>query len=173
MVTGERHLSGSFQPIDGDALEAPCTLPIAGRAGERSLQQEFPEAYEEILDILSRCRHAFRDELRVEFAVATKGVLVTNAFRPNFETRATISLSVSLAEEGIISREEALLRVDPKSLAELLHAKVDPGDKTAQVLSGVPASPGGATGRVRSRSVQQTRHERSGRVDKDRGGTGA
>lgn len=146
IISGDSQQTGFFVKIDNDNSKEPTRLPIIAAGNERSFQHEHPEAYAQIIDILRDCRHKFQDELRFEFAIRKGRVIITNAHRPTYEPKALVNLAVSLAEDGIISKNEALQRVPPNSLAELLHAKVSPAAGTIPILSGVRASPGGATG---------------------------
>lgn len=148
VITGQPGLVGNIRRLNSTAADDAHSMVIRDCASEGSFGHSYPEAFASLMETLGDLQRGFKDALTLEFALSDNGLLITNAVYPKLETKALISLCVSMAQEGTITREEALLRVDPKSLSELLHAKVDPGPDHIRAFTGVPASPGGAAGRL-------------------------
>ncbi|MCA0045214.1 putative PEP-binding protein [Celeribacter litoreus] len=122
-----------------------------------SLEDEQPELFAKVLEMTRLCRARLREEMQVEFTVANGKLSILDAVRVPRSTRAGLRAAVQLAEEGVISREEAICRVPARALTELLHQQVDPSAKRQVIAKGIAASPGGAVGRiVFSSSVAQT-----------------
>jgi pyruvate,orthophosphate dikinase len=93
-------------------------------------------------------RIRLREEMQVEFTIENGVVHILDGVRIQRSARAAVRIAVALAEEGIISREEALMRIEPRALNELLHRQVDPEAKRDVVGAGVAASPGAARGKL-------------------------
>ncbi|MDD9921676.1 MAG: PEP-utilizing enzyme, partial [Boseongicola sp.] len=113
-----------------------------------SLQDLCPDAFQQLVEFGERCRTRLREEMQIEFTIDGGTLSVLDAVRIPRTERAGVRIAVSLAEDGIISSDEAVLRVEPKGLSELLHSQVD-GDASRTVLArGIAASPGAAVGRL-------------------------
>ena len=94
------------------------------------------------------CRTRLREEMQIEFAIENGALKVLDAVRVARSSRAAVRIAVALAEDGVISREAAMLRVEPRALSELLHRQVDPGAVRDRFARGIAASPGAAMGRI-------------------------
>ncbi|MDV7145152.1 putative PEP-binding protein [Tropicimonas sp. TH_r6] len=150
-VTGAHQITGRYR------RKTPA-MRAMGRKGEElflaldprgtSMQDEAPELFDMIVDIADKCRHRLREEMEIKFTISEGQLRVLDAVRVQRGARANVNVAVALAEDGIISPREALLRVEPSSLTELLHTQVDPEAERDVILSGIAASPGGATGRL-------------------------
>ncbi|RYH08700.1 putative PEP-binding protein [Tropicimonas sp. IMCC6043] len=150
-VTGARHISGRYK-------RKSLAMRAMGRKGTEiflaadprgpSMEQAAPDLFAELAAIADRCRRRLREEMEIKFAVTEGRLQVLDAIRAPRSARANVTVAVDLAEDGIISREEALLRVEPGSLTELLHSQVDREAKREVLFRGIAASPGGATGRL-------------------------
>jgi pyruvate, orthophosphate dikinase len=86
--------------------------------------------------------------MQIEFTLQEGQLSILDAVRVQRSSRATVRIAVALAEEEIIPREEAVMRVAPSALSELLHRQVDPGAVRDRLVRGIAASPGAATGRI-------------------------
>ena len=86
--------------------------------------------------------------MQIEFTLDGGNLSVLDAVRIVRNERANMRIAVSLAEDGVISREEAVLRVQPRGLSEMLHRQVDPNAPRTVIAQGMAASPGAATGRL-------------------------
>ncbi|MFM7445516.1 MAG: PEP-utilizing enzyme, partial [Tabrizicola sp.] len=92
------------------------------------------------------CRARLREEMQVEFTIEDGRLAVLDAVKVQRSARAGLRIAVALAEDGIIPRDEAVLRVEPRALSELLHHQVDPRGARDVIARGIAASPGAATG---------------------------
>ena len=144
-ITG-RYLSHSQgrDALSGDAGAIYLTRDPRGP----SLEELAPEAFELIKEHATRMRVRLRAEMQVEFVLEDGNLHVLDGVRAARSSRAAVRIAVALADDGIISREEALMRVRPQSLNELLHRQVDPAAARDLIGQGIPASPGAATGKV-------------------------
>lgn len=113
-----------------------------------ALQDSSPGIYAELLSWGSTIRARLREEMEIEFTIEANTLKILDAVRVPRGARAAVRVAVDLAKAHIISRDEALLRVEPRALTELLHQQVDPCGKRDVIARGIAASPGAATGRV-------------------------
>ena len=100
--------------------------------------------YDERLPLYQR----LREEMQIEFVVADGVLSIIDAIRVQRSSRAAVRIAVALARDGIIPPDQALMRVQPRALAELLHHQVDPRAPRDLITRGMAASPGAATGRI-------------------------
>ena len=143
--TGEPEFFGEFLfNAAGEDVVAGIRTPLPVAA----LQERLPEAYQELFRIQAILEKHYRDMQDLEFTVQ-EGVLYMLQTRSGKRTgRAAVRIAVDMVNEGLISESEALMRVSPEHVEAFLHPMVDPEKKTEVVATGLPASPGGATGRV-------------------------
>ena len=148
MDTGAPRRRGRYVPqSQGFPAQLPASQPN-GLLGKRSLEARCPEILDRLNEIGSVCRAKLREEMQIEFTLQDGQLTILDAIRVQRSNRAAIRVSVDLAEAGVITREEAVLRVDPHALSELLHPQLDPKSKRDTILTGIAASPGAATGRI-------------------------
>ena len=93
-------------------------------------------------------RARLRDEMQVEFTIENGSLRILDAVRMRRSPRALVANVVALAQDGIITHEEALCRINPHALTELLHPQINPDAPRTQILQGLAASPGAASGRI-------------------------
>jgi pyruvate,orthophosphate dikinase len=113
-----------------------------------SLEERAPEAFAELIAIGDVCRRKLREEMMVEFTIESGTLWVLDAVRVPRASQAAVRIAVALASDKIIAREEAVMRIQPAALSELLHRQVDPSAKRDLIVKGIAASPGAATGRI-------------------------
>ncbi|KCV83283.1 pyruvate phosphate dikinase [Actibacterium atlanticum] len=113
-----------------------------------SLQDHCPEIYAELLKWGEVSRRRLREEMEIEFTIAGGQLAILDAVRVPRSSRAAVRVAVSLAEDSIIPREEALSRIEPRALTELLHSQVNPDGLRDVFARGIAASPGAATGKI-------------------------
>ncbi|SFG53171.1 putative PEP-binding protein [Sulfitobacter dubius] len=144
-ITG-RYLSQSQgrDALEGDAAAMYLTRDPRGP----SLEELVPDAFAELKDHAALMRKRLRAEMQVEFVIDQGKLHILDGVKVARSSRAAVRIAVALADEGIISREEALMRVQPRTLSELLHRQVDPSAKRDVIGRGIAASPGAATGRI-------------------------
>jgi pyruvate,orthophosphate dikinase len=156
-ASGTARLTGRFLPCaQGQDMAAGQRSPhFASRAEREAAGQVMPsleELHPEVITGLSaasdRLAQALGDRMRLGFTIENGQVWYLDATPARRSPRASIRIAVDLAEAGIISRERALLKVDPSALTETLHPQVDPGAARDVIAQGLAASPGAATGRI-------------------------
>ena len=113
-----------------------------------ALEDLAPETVTSLVRQGAACRAKLREEMQIEFTIEDGHLAVIDAVRVPRSARAGLRIAVALAEDGIISRDDALLRVEPRALTELLHPQVDPRLPRDVLARGIAASPGAATGRI-------------------------
>ena len=149
--TGARQITGRYQSQSQgrDALSGGSdALYLERDPRGLSLEELAPEAFAEIKAYTELMRHKLREEMQTEFTIENGKVWILDGLRVARNARAAVSIAVALAQDGIISREEALMRVEPRSLNELLHRQVDPDAPRDILARGIAASPGAASGRI-------------------------
>ncbi|MCX7559311.1 PEP-utilizing enzyme [Sulfitobacter sp. F26204] len=149
--TGEPQIKGRYlsQSQGRDAMEGDAAaLYLTRDPRGPSLEELAPEAFKELLAHTALMRRRLRAEMLVEFVIDAGKLHILDGMRVARSSRAAVRIAVALADEGIISREEALMRVEPRTLTELLHRQVDPRSKRDVIGRGIAASPGAATGKI-------------------------
>ena len=156
-VTGAPQITGRYlsQSQGRDALGAGAeALYLERDKRGKSLEELAPEAFAKLKETAALMREKLREEMQVEFVVQNGAIHILDGVRVPRSARATVRIAVQLAEEGIISQEEAVMRVEPNMLNELLHRQVAPNAKRDILGTGVAASPGAASGRLVFTSAQ-------------------
>lgn len=145
MIKG-RYLS---QSQGRDALEAGAqSLFLEKDPRGPSLEEQAPEAFAQLIEHAQLMRRRLREEMQVEFTIENGAVHILDGVRVQRSARAAVRIAVALAEDEIIPKQDALLRVEPRALNELLHRQVDPEADRDVVGKGVAASPGAASGKI-------------------------
>jgi pyruvate,orthophosphate dikinase len=124
---------------------------VAGtRTPERleSLQQKLPSVYDELFQTQALLEKHYRDMQDIEFTVQEGRFYMLQTRSGKRTGRASVKIAVDMVKEDLISEKEALMRVSPDHVESFLHPMIDPAAKRDIVASGLPASPGGATGQV-------------------------
>ena len=149
-VTGAPGVVGRYVPQSsgGVALRDPGALFLARDPRGPSLEARCPAALDALRAHGAACRARLREEMMIEFALTDGRLSVLDAVRVPRSSRASVRIAVALAEDAVISREEAICRIEPRALAELLHAQVDPREPREVLARGIAASPGAASGLV-------------------------
>ncbi|WP_284198575.1 PEP/pyruvate-binding domain-containing protein, partial [Azospirillum oryzae] len=136
---GEDVVSGTCDP---DPLSASQPNP------DRSMERRMPAVHAELCRVAERLEQAFGDMQDIEFTVDGGRLFILQSRSGKRSSEAAVRIAVDMAEEGIISRDEAVRRVDPQALDELLRPTLTPEALAAAIATGLPASPGAATGRA-------------------------
>ncbi|MGV6840454.1 MAG: putative PEP-binding protein [Planktomarina sp.] len=139
--TGAAEISGTYMR-GGDAL---C---IAKTAGQVSLEEAAPDVFAQLMAYGDLARTRLREEMEIEFTLQEGALAILDAVKITRSSRASVRIAVDLAKDGVISVDDALMRVQPKTLSELLHRQVMPDAKRTVLAHGIAASPGAAVGRV-------------------------
>ncbi len=155
--TGEARLYGEFlvnaQGEDVVAgIRTPQTLTKAAREemGETapSMEEALPEMFAQFQGVVERLERHYRDMQDIEFTVEQGALYMLQTRSGKRTAKAALKIAVELAAEGVISQDEAVQRIDPASLDQLLHPTIDPDAPREIIASGLPASPGAATGKA-------------------------
>ena len=114
----------------------------------RSLQEVAPDTVSALCAAGRLMRDRLREEMQIEFTLMNGQLSILDAVRCPRSGRAEVAIAVALAEDGIITRDEALMRIPPFTLNQLLHRQVGPGVARDVLTRGIAAAPGAATGKI-------------------------
>jgi len=143
--TGEKKLYGEYLTnAQGEDVVAGIRTPKP----IDELKEEMPQAYEELLRVSEILENHYRDMQDMEFTIE-KGKLYMLQTRSGKRTAAAaVKVAVDMVKEGLIKKEEAVLRISTEQIEQLLHKTIDPNAKYEPIAKGLPASPGAAVGKV-------------------------
>jgi pyruvate,orthophosphate dikinase len=113
-----------------------------------SLEELCPDAFADLVGYAREARRGLRDELQIEFTIEGGAPRILDAAPVARSSRAAVRVAVDLASDGVIPRDEAVMRIEPRALTELLHPQIDPEARRDRFARGIAASPGAATGRI-------------------------
>lgn len=144
-ATGDHQFFGEFLfNAAGEDVVAGIRTPQPVTA----LQQKLPEVYDELFTTQALLEKHYRDMQDIEFTVQEGRFYMLQTRSGKRTGRASIKIAVDMVNEQLISEKEALMRVSPEHVESFLHPMVDPDAKRDIIATGLPASPGGATGQV-------------------------
>ena len=133
-------------------IRTPQHLTNAGKQANKSalpaMEEVMPEVLTELYGVRRTLEDHYRDMQDIEFTVQRGKLWMLQTRSGKRTAQSALKIAVSLVEEGLITREEAIGRIDPASLDQLLHPTLDPKAKTTVLARGLPASPGAALGEV-------------------------
>lgn len=143
--TGEKKFYGEFlvnaQGEDVVAgIRTPQTISI--------LREIMPEAYKDLETIYNKLETYFKDMQDIEFTIEKNKLWMLQTRNGKRTAKAALQIACDMIDEKLISNEEALLRIDPGSLDQLLHPTLDPKAQKTVLAKGLPASPGGVCGQI-------------------------
>lgn len=143
--TGEHLFFGEYLfNAAGEDVVAGIRTPLQIEA----LNEQMPEVYKELFETQALLESHYRDMQDMEFTVQEGKFYMLQTRSGKRTGRASIKIAVDMVNEGLITESEALMRVSPEHVEAFLHPMIDPTAKTDIVASGLPASPGGATGAI-------------------------
>jgi pyruvate,orthophosphate dikinase len=143
--TGEKRFYGEFLVnAQGEDVVAGIRTPLE----IDEMAQQLPGAYAELIDTQERLEQHYRDMQDIEFTVERGKLYLLQTRTGKRTAAAAVRIAEEMVEEGLISRSEALQRVEPQQLDQLLHPIIDSSAKETPVAVGLPASPGAASGRA-------------------------
>jgi len=143
--TGEPVLFGEYLTnAQGEDVVAGTRTPFP----IQHMAEAMPDTYRQFLEIAHRLEAHYRDMQDLEFTIERGRLWMLQTRSGKRTGRSAIRIAVDLVDEGVISREEAVQRVAPEQLEQLLHPIVDPTARPTVLASGLPASPGAASGKV-------------------------
>jgi pyruvate,orthophosphate dikinase len=143
--TGEQGLYGEFLT---DAQGEDVVAGIRTPEPLAQMEKRLPDAYGDLLDTMRRLEEHFRDVQDIEFTVEEGSLFLLQTRSAKRTAAAALRSAVDMVEEGLISREEAVARIDPGQLDQLLHPMIDPKADYDVAARGLNASPGAASGQI-------------------------
>lgn len=155
--TGEKQLYGEFLVnAQGEDVVAGIRTPqniteaarIAAGSDKPSLQKLMPDAFQSFVTISDSLEKHYRDMQDLEFTIERGKLWMLQTRSGKRTAKAALKIAVEMARDGLITKEEAVARIDPASLDQLLHPTIDPKAARDVIGVGLPASPGAATGEI-------------------------
>lgn len=143
--TGEKRLYGEYLTnAQGEDVVAGIRTPqpIA------KLEEEMPDIFRQFCEIAKKLEMHYRNMQDIEFTIERGKLYMLQTRNGKRTAAAAVKVAIDLAEEGMISKEEALLLVEPESLHQLLHRQISPSAQVDVLTMGLPASPGAASGKI-------------------------
>ena len=144
---GENKLFGEFlMNAQGEDVVAGIRTPNT----IDKLKEIMPEAYNQFAEATQKLEHHYKDMQDIEFTIENKKLYLLQTRAGKRTAQAAVNVAVDLVDEGLIEKEEALLRIDPNQLNQLLHPTFDEKalNSAELIVKGLPASPGAASGKV-------------------------
>jgi pyruvate,orthophosphate dikinase len=143
--TGEQGLWGEFLTnAQGEDVVAGIRTPQP----LTEMRERLPDAFEQLVETMRRLEDRYRDMQDIEFTVEDGHLYLLQTRTGKRTAQAALKIAVDMVDEGLITREEAVARIDPKQLDQLLHPMIDPKAEYQVAAKGLNASPGAATGRI-------------------------
>lgn len=143
--TGERKVYGEFlMKAQGEDVVAGIRTPYP----VSKLKEMNPNAYKELEGIFGKLEHHFRDMQDIEFTVESGKLYMLQTRNGKRTAGAAVKIAIDMVGEKLISKEEAVLRVEPEQVQRLLYKQIDPAFKAKPIAKGLPASPGATIGKV-------------------------
>jgi pyruvate, orthophosphate dikinase len=170
--TGESRLYGEFLiNAQGEDVVAGIRTPqdITEHARKESgsdkasMETAMPEAFNELTRIYTLLEKHYRDMQDMEFTVEQGKLWMLQTRSGKRTAKAALRIAVELANEGLISKKDAVVRIDPASLDQLLHPTIDPSAARDVIATGLPASPGAASGEIVFSSDEAAKLQADGR----------
>jgi pyruvate,orthophosphate dikinase len=155
--TGEKRYYGEFlvnaqgeDVVAGIRTPQPLTISMKETTGGSlpAMEEVMPEAFAELCTVFERLEAHYRDMQDIEFTVQDGRLWILQTRSGKRTTHAALKIAVDMAEEGLIDRDQAVVRIDPASLDQLLHPTLDPDAPKKVIAKGLPASPGAVSGKV-------------------------
>jgi pyruvate,orthophosphate dikinase len=155
--TGERRHYGEFlvnaqgeDVVAGIRTPQPLTEAMKTETSSNlpSMEEVMPEAFAELASVFDKLEAHYRDMQDIEFTIQDKRLWVLQTRSGKRTTPAALKIAVDMANEGLISQNEAIDRIEPASLDQLLHPSLDPDAECEVIARGLPASPGAVSGQV-------------------------
>ncbi len=155
--TGENVFYGEFlvnaQGEDVVAgIRTPQQITVYGKKAQNSnlpaMEEAMPAVFKELDDVRHKLEAHYKDIQDMEFTVEKNRLWMLQTRTGKRSTKAALKIAVDMAAEGLITREQAVKRIDPAALDQLLHPMLDPKAQRTMLAKGLPASPGAAAGKV-------------------------
>ncbi len=142
--TGEKEMFGEYLTnAQGEDVVAGIRTPKP----LSDMAEEMPELYEQLVGLRDRLESHYKEVQDYEFTIENGTLYCLQTRNGKMNAAAMVKTSIDMVEEELITREQALLRIDPELLEQLLHPRLDPDAAARPVATGLPASPGAASGK--------------------------
>jgi len=143
--TGEKEYYGEYLlNAQGEDVVAGIRTPMP----LSNLKNDLPKLYKELIKVIQLLEKNYKDIQDFEFTIEKEKLYLLQTRTGKRTGQAAVKIAVDMVKERIISKEEAILRVEPNQLNQLLHKRIDPNAKIKVIAKGLPASPGAAYGKV-------------------------
>jgi pyruvate,orthophosphate dikinase len=143
--TGEKEYYGEYLlNAQGEDVVAGIRTPMP----LSNLKNDLPKLYKELIKVIQLLEKNYKDVQDYEFTIEKEKLYLLQTRTGKRTGQAAVKIAVDMVKERIISKEEAILRVEPNQLNQLLHKRIDPNAKIKVIAKGLPASPGAAYGKV-------------------------
>jgi pyruvate,orthophosphate dikinase len=133
-------------------IRTPQQITVAGKRAQKSdlpaMEEAMPKVFKQLLEVRDKLERHFRDMQDIEFTVQQDKLYMLQTRGGKRTANAALRIAVDMVREGLITKKQAIQRVDPASLEQLLHPTLDPRAPRHVLARGLPASPGAASGRI-------------------------
>lgn len=153
--TGEKSFYGEFlinaqgeDVVAGIRTPQPITKVAAAASGVQSLEEAMPQAYSQLVEIYKKLETHYRDMQDIEFTIERNVLWMLQTRNGKRTAAAALKIACDMIDEKLITEDEAILRLDPAALDQLLHPTLDPKAQKTVLAKGLPASPGGVNGQI-------------------------
>jgi len=152
--TGEKVFYGEYlKNAQGEdvvaGIRTPQPLTIADeKNGQESLEKAMPEIYKDLESVYKKLEHHYKDMQDIEFTVEDGNLWMLQTRSGKRTVSASLKIGLDMLEEGLIDEKELIMRLSPQSLDQLLHPRLDEDAEKTKIAKGLPASPGGVSGKV-------------------------
>lgn len=134
--------------VAGTRTPQPVNDSTKSEDNQVTLEELMPGPYKELEAIYKKLENHYRDMQDIEFTIQSNKLWMLQTRTGKRTAEAAVRIAVEMVDEGLINKETAIMRVEPKQLDQLLHPMFDPKAETKVIAKGLPASPGAATGRI-------------------------
>ncbi|MGM0445459.1 MAG: pyruvate, phosphate dikinase [Bacillota bacterium] len=143
--TGEKKYYGEYlKNAQGEDVVSGVRTP----KDISELENDMPHAYEQLVEIFEKLEQHYKDVQDVEFTIQQGELYMLQTRTGKRTAKAAIKIAVDMVDEGLIDKETAVMRIEPKKLDQLLHKRIDPDAEIDLLATGLDASPGAASGEV-------------------------
>ncbi len=155
--TGEKKFFGEYlvnaqgeDVVAGIRTPAPINEASKNESNKhhKTLEQVLPAAYADLVEDYHMLENHYKDMQDIEFTIENGKLFILQTRNAKRTVNAALKVAVDLVAEGLITQKEALLRIHPEDLNQLLHPRLDPKAKKITIATGLPASPGAASGQM-------------------------
>lgn len=170
--TGEKKFFGEFLVnAQGEDVVAGIRTPqpindaskMESNKLDKTLEQVMPKAYGDLVEDYKMLEKHYKDMQDIEFTIENGKLWILQTRNAKRTVNAALKVAVDLVAEGMISEKEAILRIHPEDLNQLLHPRLDPKAKKILIATGLPASPGAASGQMVFTSAQAEDWQKNGK----------